>query len=54
MRRVNVLGSGSGVGKTTFGRRLAEKMGVPFIELDALFSTRRTLAHDPADHWTDP
>ncbi len=36
MKRVNVVGS-SGSGKTTFGRRLAEALGAPFIEMDALF-----------------
>lgn len=36
MRRV-VVGGGSGAGKTTFSRALAAKMGVPVIELDALF-----------------
>ncbi len=34
---MNVIGSTSGVGKTTFGRRLAERLDVPFVELDALF-----------------
>ncbi|HEV2250412.1 MAG TPA: hypothetical protein VGT60_07890 [Candidatus Limnocylindria bacterium] len=36
MRRV-VVGGGSNAGKTTFSRALAERMGVPVIELDALF-----------------
>jgi len=31
-----VIGSASGNGKTTLGRALAEKLQVPFIELDAL------------------
>jgi adenylate kinase family enzyme len=35
VRRVSVLGP-SGSGKTTVGRALAEKLGVPFVELDAL------------------
>jgi adenylate kinase family enzyme len=35
MRRVSVVG-GSCSGKTTFGRSLAEILGVPFVELDAL------------------
>lgn len=35
MRRVSVVG-GSCSGKTTFARRLAEILGVPFVELDAL------------------
>jgi adenylate kinase family enzyme len=34
--RVSVVGS-SGAGKTTFGRRLAERLGVPLIELDAIY-----------------
>lgn len=34
--RINVIGT-SGSGKTTFGRRLAEAIGIPFIEMDAVF-----------------
>jgi hypothetical protein len=36
MRRVSMVGI-SGSGKTTLGRRLAESLGVPFIELDSIF-----------------
>jgi adenylate kinase family enzyme len=36
MKRVAVIGSASGNGKTTFGRRLAERLDVPFVELDSL------------------
>lgn len=36
MRRVAVIASASGNGKTTVGRELAQRMGVPFVELDAL------------------
>ena len=36
MRRVALISSASGNGKTTLGRALAEKLGVPFVELDAL------------------
>ncbi len=35
-RRVAVLASASGSGKTTFARALAERLGVAFVELDAL------------------
>jgi adenylate kinase family enzyme len=34
--RVSVIGS-SGAGKTTFGRALAVRLGVAFIELDSIF-----------------
>ena len=44
MRRVAVTASASGNGKTTVGRALAERLGVPFVELDAL-------VHGP--NWTE-
>ena len=37
MRRVAIIASASGNGKTTLGRRLAERLDVPFVELDAMF-----------------
>jgi adenylate kinase family enzyme len=36
VRRVAVIATASGCGKTTFGRALAERIGVPFVELDAI------------------
>ena len=36
MRRVCLIASASGSGKTTTGRQLAERLGVPFYELDAM------------------
>jgi adenylate kinase family enzyme len=44
VRRVAVVASASGNGKTTVGRALAERLGVPFHELDALH-------HGPS--WTE-
>ena len=44
MQRVNVRGP-SGSGKTTTSRRLAQKLGVPHIELDALYW---------GANWTEP
>ena len=44
MRRVSVTASASGSGKTTVGKQLAERLGVPFVELDAL-------VHGP--NWTE-
>jgi adenylate kinase family enzyme len=35
-RRVAVIASASGNGKTTVGRELAQRLDVPFVELDAL------------------
>jgi adenylate kinase family enzyme len=36
VRKVAVIASASGSGKTTFGRALAARLGVPFHELDAI------------------
>jgi len=36
VRKVAVVASASGNGKTTFGRELARRLGVPFVEVDAL------------------
>jgi adenylate kinase family enzyme len=36
VRRVAVISSASGNGKTTLGRKLAAGLGVPFVELDSL------------------
>jgi adenylate kinase family enzyme len=36
VRRVAVIATASGNGKTTFGRTLAERLGVPFVEMDSL------------------
>jgi adenylate kinase family enzyme len=36
VKRVAVIGSASGNGKTVFARALAERLEVPFVEMDAL------------------
>jgi len=36
MRRVAILSGPSGAGKSTFGRALAARLGVPYVETDAL------------------
>ncbi|MDQ1467470.1 MAG: hypothetical protein QOH10_1885 [Actinomycetota bacterium] len=36
VRKVAVMASASGNGKTTLGRELARRLGVPFVEMDAL------------------
>ena len=36
MRRVAIIASASGNGKTTLGKALAARLGVPFVELDSL------------------
>jgi adenylate kinase family enzyme len=36
VKRVAVIASASGCGKTTVGRAIAVRLGVPFVELDAL------------------
>ncbi len=36
MRRVAIIATASGCGKTTFGRELSARLGVPFVELDAI------------------
>jgi adenylate kinase family enzyme len=44
VRRIAVIASASGNGKTTFGRALALRLGLPFVELDSL-------VHGPG--WTE-
>ena len=49
IKRVAVISSASGNEKTTVVRQLAGRLGVPFVELDALVHgpalPRRTAAH---------
>ena len=35
-RRINIVGT-SGSGKSTFGRQLAERLSIPYFEMDQLF-----------------
>ena len=48
LQRVVVVGM-SGAGKSTLARRLAQAMGVPHVELDALFWGPHWEPHFPAD-----
>jgi adenylate kinase family enzyme len=48
MRRVSVVGS-SGAGKSTFGRELARRLGVPFTELDAVHHRAGWTPIDPGE-----
>ncbi|MEZ5043804.1 MAG: shikimate kinase [Saprospiraceae bacterium] len=36
MKKINVIGT-SGSGKSTFSRQLSEALGIPYIEMDAIF-----------------
>src|SRR5919199_828046 len=47
MRRINVKGS-SGAGKTTFGRAVAKRLGVAYVELDELHHGPNWTAATPA------
>jgi adenylate kinase family enzyme len=49
MRRVLVIGSG-GAGKSTFARRLAERLGLEVIHLDRVF-WRAGWVETPKDEW---
>src|SRR6185503_2386216 len=44
MKKFVIKGT-SGAGKSTFGRALAERLGVPYVELDGLY-------HGP--NWSEP
>lgn len=50
LKRVSVVTSASGTGGTTFARSLADRLGVPFHELDALF-WRPGWTETPADEF---
>jgi adenylate kinase family enzyme len=48
VRRILVLGV-SGSGKSTVGRRIAERLGVPYVELDALHHDAGWIEASPAE-----
>ena len=49
MRKVAVIATASGCGKTTFGRSLAAALGVPFVELDAIHHQAGWRELEPAE-----
>lgn len=52
IKRINVIGT-SGSGKTTFGRELAEILGLPFYEMDGMFwkaDWRQSTDHELVDN----
>jgi adenylate kinase family enzyme len=51
MKKVIVIGSG-GAGKSTFSRRLGEKLGIPVVHLDKLF-WRPNWTRTPEDEWVE-
>lgn len=51
MKKVIVIGSG-GAGKSTFSRRLGEKLGLPVIHLDQLY-WRPNWVEPPKEEWAE-
>jgi adenylate kinase family enzyme len=51
MKKIVVIGSG-GSGKSTFSRRLGEKLGIPVVHLDKLF-WRPNWTRTPEDEWIE-
>ena len=51
MKKVIVIGSG-GAGKSTFSRRLGEKLGLPVIHLDTLF-WHPNWSRTPEEDWVE-
>jgi len=49
VRRVAIIATASGCGKTTFARALADRLGVPFTELDAIHWQAGWLELDAAE-----
>ena len=51
MKKIIVIGSG-GAGKSTFSRRLGEKLGLPVVHLDQLF-WHPNWTRTPEDEWVE-